>query len=271
MEFRILGPMEVAAGDGALVRLPSGRARIVLAMLCMEAGGEVSGDRLIDLAWNGKPPATSGTQLHGLISSLRRAFGPGRTRSMPADGYGLGADVDLARMRELIALARDGLEGGNLDAAAAILGEALGLWRGHAFTGLDCGDLATSADLIEQEYVSAVEDYAETELRRGKHAMLTQRLAGWVAAYPLRESLHGSYVIALAPRDGRRRRSRRSTSCASAWPRTWASTRVGGCRRCTSRSSPVIWTRRDRMSQAGSAARRDQRLHRPDRRGRGAT
>ena len=203
MEFRILGPMEVAAEDGAAVRLPSGRARVVLAMLCMEAGGQVSSDRLIDLAWNGNPPATSGTQLHGLISSLRRAFGPARDAIVTGpDGYGLGADVDLARMRELITLARHGLEGGNLDEAAAIFGDALALWRGRPFTGLDCGDLATSADLIEQEYVGALEDYAETELRRGKHAMLTQRLAGWVAAYPLRENLHGSYIIALA-RSGR--------------------------------------------------------------------
>jgi DNA-binding SARP family transcriptional activator len=62
--------------------------------------------------------------------------------------------------------------------------------------------LATTADLIEQEYVSALEDYAETEVRRGNHVMLTQRLAGWVSDYPLRETLRGSYIIALA-RSGR--------------------------------------------------------------------
>jgi len=66
MKFRILGPMEVAAQDGTVVRLPSGRARIVLAVLCADAGREVSSDRLIDLAWDGNPPATSATQLHGL-------------------------------------------------------------------------------------------------------------------------------------------------------------------------------------------------------------
>jgi DNA-binding SARP family transcriptional activator/tetratricopeptide (TPR) repeat protein len=203
MKFRILGPMEVAAEDGAVVRLPSGRARVVLAMLCAEAGREVSSDRLIDLAWNGNPPATSATQLHGLISSLRRAFGSARDAIVTGpDGYLLRADVDLARMRELITLARHGMEGGNLDEPAAILSEALALWRGRPFTGLNSGDLATAGDLIEQEYVSALEDYAETELRRGNHALLTQRLAGWVSAYPLRENLHGSYIIALA-RSGR--------------------------------------------------------------------
>jgi len=203
MKFKILGPLEVAAEDGTVVRLPSGRARVVLAMLCAEAGREVSSDRLIDLAWNGNPPATSATQLHGLISSLRRAFGSARDAIVTGqDGYALRADVDLARMRELITFARHGMEGGNLDEAATILSEALTLWRGHPFTGLNCGDLATAGDLIEQEYVSALEDYAETELRRGNHAMLTQRLAGWVSTYPLRESLRGSYIIALA-RSGR--------------------------------------------------------------------
>jgi DNA-binding SARP family transcriptional activator/tetratricopeptide (TPR) repeat protein len=203
MKFRILGPMEVAAEDGTAVRLPSGRARIVLALLCAEAGREVSSDRLIDLAWNGKPPATSATQLHGLISSLRRAFGPAReVIGTGPGGYVLRADVDLARMRELVTLARHGLEAGNLDEAADGLGEALALWRGRPFTGLDSGDLATTADLIEQEYVGALEDYAETELRRGNHALLTQRLAGWVSAYPLRENLCGNYITALA-RSGR--------------------------------------------------------------------
>ena len=195
--------MEAADEDGAVVRLPSGRARVVLAMLCAEAGREVSSDRLIDLAWNGNPPPTSATQLHGLISSLRRAFGSARDAIVTGpDGYVLRADVDLARMRELITLARHGMEGGNLDAPAAILSEALALWRGRPFTGLNSGDLATAGDLIEQEYVSALEDYAETELRRGNHALLTQRLAGWVSAYPLRENLHGSYIVALA-RSGR--------------------------------------------------------------------
>ncbi len=195
--------MEVAADDGTVVRLPSGRARVVLAMLAAEAGREVSSDRLIDLAWNGKPPATSATQLHGLISSLRRAFGSARDAIVTRpDGYLLCADVDLARMRELITLGRCGLENGNFDEAAASLSEALGLWRGRPFVGLDSGDLDTVAELIEQEYVGALEDYAEVELRRGNDALLTQRLTGWVSAYPLRENLRGSYITALA-RSGR--------------------------------------------------------------------
>ena len=88
--------MEVAAEDGTVVRLPSGRARVVLAVLCAEAGREVTSDRLIDLAWNGNPPATSATQMHGLISALRRAFGPARDVIVTRpDGYMLRADVDL--------------------------------------------------------------------------------------------------------------------------------------------------------------------------------
>lgn len=191
--------MEVAAEDGTVVRLPSGRARVVLAVLCAEAGREVTSDRLIDLAWNGNPPATSATQLHGLISALRRAFGPAQDVIVTRpDGYVLRADVDLARMRELIRFAGRCLEGGNLDQAAASFIEALALWRGRPFTGFDHGELATTGELIEQEYVSALEDYAETELRRGNHALLTPRLAEWVSVYPLRESLRGSYITALA-------------------------------------------------------------------------
>ena len=80
MKLRILGPMEVAAEDGTVVQLPSGRARVVLAVLCAEAGREVTSDRLIDLAWNGNP------RLPRLPSGRRRLItgfarrGPGTVR-----------------------------------------------------------------------------------------------------------------------------------------------------------------------------------------------
>jgi DNA-binding SARP family transcriptional activator len=203
MEFRILGPIEAVAGDGSTVRLPRGRAQVVLAVLCAEAGREVSYDRLIDLAWNGHPPETSETQLHGLISALRRAFGADREVIVTqAHGYVLRAQVDLARMRALLAQARHSLDGGRAEEAAAGFTEAIALWRGRPFTGVDSVELAAIADAIEQEYVRALEDYAQVELRRGNPAALAQQLGAWVGAYPLREELRAGYIAALA-RSGR--------------------------------------------------------------------
>ena len=78
MYFAVLGPLSVTADDGAQVRLPAGRSQIILATLCVDPGREISQDRLIDIAWNGKPPETAPTQLHGKISALRRALGSPR-------------------------------------------------------------------------------------------------------------------------------------------------------------------------------------------------
>jgi DNA-binding SARP family transcriptional activator/tetratricopeptide (TPR) repeat protein len=206
MQFRILGPLAVTDDDGEEVRLPAGRARIVLAALCAEAGLAISRDRLIDIAWNGKPPATAPTQLHALVGALRRALGaaPGVIVTLP-DGYLLRVgedDVDLTRLRRLIALSRRSRANAALGEAADLLGEVLALWRGRPFAGLDCVELAAAADLNEQEYVNALEEYADAMLLLGQHAALTERLAGWVSAYPLREGLRESFVVALA-RSGR--------------------------------------------------------------------
>jgi DNA-binding SARP family transcriptional activator len=72
--FNLLGPLEIRDRDGSVVRLPAGRARTVLALLSLWAGQVVARDRLIEAAWNGAPPASSVTRLHGFISELRRAL-----------------------------------------------------------------------------------------------------------------------------------------------------------------------------------------------------
>jgi DNA-binding SARP family transcriptional activator len=206
MYFEVLGSLTVTGEEGNQVRLPGGRARVVLALLCADAGQVVSRDRLIDITWSGMPPATAAAQLHSLISGLRRAFGRDRKAIVTRpDGYLLHADtddVDLARLRSLIARSRQCRDRGALDEAAAVMADAVALWRGRPFSGLDCLELTAIADLAEQDYVSALEDYARVELLRGNHAVLAPRLAEWVSAYPLREALRGSYIAALA-RSGR--------------------------------------------------------------------
>src|SRR6266567_8648380 len=79
MEFRILGSMEVL--DGARrVALPSGRGRSLLALLTLHAGEPVAAERLIDELWGEYPPATAATVVQGLVSRLRKALEPERTK-----------------------------------------------------------------------------------------------------------------------------------------------------------------------------------------------
>jgi DNA-binding SARP family transcriptional activator/tetratricopeptide (TPR) repeat protein len=193
VDFRILGPLEVTGDDGCPVHLPAGRARIVLALLCARAGHIVSSDSLIDAAWNGAPPATAATQVQGFVSALRRAFGP-EQRDLIAtdrDGYAIRADTDLTRFRALVQ-----------QQDLSCFQQALALWRGRPFGGLDCIELDAAADAIEQEYVAVLEQYAGLKVGAGDFAGLTGSLPEWVSRHPLREGLRAPLIQALA-RTGR--------------------------------------------------------------------
>ncbi|MGD0557766.1 MAG: BTAD domain-containing putative transcriptional regulator [Streptosporangiaceae bacterium] len=205
MEFRVLGPVEVIGDGGIAVKLPYGRARVVIALLCTAPGQVIPRDRIIDVAWNETPSRNAVTQLHGYISELRRAFGRRDLIQTQGDGYALRAlpeEVDLMRMRALIRQARDQAGHGQLPDAASGFKEALGLWRGRPFRDLAASELDIAANLIEEEYLSALEEYARVELRLGNHTSLIVPLAAAAGQQPLREQLHASLIRALA-RSGR--------------------------------------------------------------------
>src|SRR5918996_1535158 len=124
MEFRILGPVEVR-DDGRLVRLGGGKQRAVLALLLLNANRVVASERMIELLWGERPPATAATALHGHISSLRKALGPDVIATRPP-GYVLETaigELDLERFEWLQAEGRDALGRGDPGRAAERLRE----------------------------------------------------------------------------------------------------------------------------------------------------
>src|SRR5438128_11643168 len=98
MNFGILGATEVR-DEARRVELPTGRARSLLALLILHAGEPVPAERIVDELWGEDPPRTAGTVVQGLVSRLRKALEPGRTRGgLPevlqtvANGYRLAID-----------------------------------------------------------------------------------------------------------------------------------------------------------------------------------
>lgn len=77
MEFGILGPLEVATGDGP-VRLDAPKQRALLAVLIIHANEVVSSDRLLDLAWGESDSDGQLGKLRFQISKLRGVLEPGR-------------------------------------------------------------------------------------------------------------------------------------------------------------------------------------------------
>ena len=73
LEFRILGPLEVL-DDGRTIELGGARQRAVLAILLLHRGETVSVDRIVDLLWGERPPATAVKTVQVYVSHLRRAL-----------------------------------------------------------------------------------------------------------------------------------------------------------------------------------------------------
>src|SRR5215218_10060439 len=119
MDFRILGPLEVAS-DGELVQLRAAKQRALLAVLLLHANDVVSYTRLLDELWGERPPATAIKTLQVYIAALRKALGSERIVSRTR-GYLLRADadeVDATRFELLVGEAQQYREAGAAAEAA---------------------------------------------------------------------------------------------------------------------------------------------------------
>jgi predicted ATPase/DNA-binding SARP family transcriptional activator len=199
MDYRILGPLEIRAGD-RLVPLRGVRQRELMAVLLLRANEIVSSDRLINELWEGEPPPTAAKMIQNGVSQLRKLIEPDVlvTRS---PGYLLVVqpdELDAHRFQRMVEEARADLGAGEPAQAAAALREADGLWRGPALA--DCADIPyarAEAARLEELRSAAIEDRIEAELELGRHADLVAELEALVAQYPLRERLRAQLMVAL--------------------------------------------------------------------------
>ncbi|MFE6309000.1 BTAD domain-containing putative transcriptional regulator [Nocardiopsis sp. NPDC057823] len=203
MRFGVLGPLAVWTDEGTPVRVPEVKVRTLLTALLMEPGRVVSADRLAHHLWGDDPPANPTNTLQTKVSQLRRALEraepggrglvarrpPGYVLEVAADG------VDAGRFSALVERARATADP---RARAALLSEALDLWRGPAFADLpDTGSADAAAVRWEELRLTAVEDLARARLEAGEHAPVAEGLAERVREHPLRERLRALHMLAL--------------------------------------------------------------------------
>src|SRR5215208_567213 len=200
MEFKILGPLEVSRGD-AVVALPGGKPRAVLAVLLLHANEPVSADRLAMALWGEDASAGAVRTVQVYVSRLRRALGETERLTSSRAGYRLcvrPGELDLDRFERL---AEDGvraLTDGRPQAAGELLREALQLWQGPALADLAVEPFAQAEiTRLEDQRLAALETRIEADLAAGRHAELIAELRHLVAEHPLRERLHGQLMLAL--------------------------------------------------------------------------
>ena len=204
IEFRLLGPLEVLR-DGGPLKVVAPRQRSLLAILLAHANELVTADRLADQLWEGRPPPTAVTALQVHVSRLRKILetdaGDPRVLVTRDPGYLVRAtaeQLDTLRFEQLLATGRRTLVEGDASGAAAVLDQALGLWRGPALGELAELPFASGwGARLEQLRLAAVEERIEAHLACGRHADVVAELERLVAAEPLRERLWAQLMVAL--------------------------------------------------------------------------
>jgi DNA-binding SARP family transcriptional activator/streptogramin lyase len=202
MEYRILGPLEVA-DEGEPVPLGRPKERLVLAVLLLHANEFVSRERLIDELWGAAPPPTAKKAVNVYVSQLRKALARnGQDPIETADGgYRFGVDLDeldAGRLRQLLATARERASAGKPEAAAQLLREVLALWRGPTLAGLllESHGREEIAQLDELR-LTALMDRIDCDLALGRHEEVLGELYVLVGEHPLRERLRAQQILAL--------------------------------------------------------------------------
>ena len=199
LDFRILGPLDVRDGDRT-IELGGARQRAVLAILLLHRGETVSVDRIADLMWGERPPATAVKTVQVYVSHLRRALVEDVIASARG-GYVLAVDaerIDALRFERLVAEGRDALGDDDPARAAELLRSALALWRGPVLGDLGYERFAQDAAArLEELRLAAVEERIEADLRLGRHGELVAELEGLVSEHPLRERLRAQHMLAL--------------------------------------------------------------------------
>ncbi len=200
--FGLLGPVQVGVA-GRWVDPGPPRQRCVLAALLVDAGRLVTWDTLIDRVWGDAPPTGGRHSLYSHIARVRRVLE--RTAMSDArlvrqsGGYRLEIDPDLVDVhlfRDLVGRAH------RLDrthpAKAALLREALGLWRGEPLAGMNGPWVTRTRAAWRQQHLEATVAWARAELGVGQPEPVIGPLTDLVREHPLVEPAVALLMRALS-------------------------------------------------------------------------
>jgi len=196
MQFGVLGPLEVWSATGEALPVGGPKPRALLVMLLLDAGRVVPVERLIAGQYGEDPPAGAANAVQAQVSRLRRSLAADLIE-FHTTGYRLTADPEDVDVHRFERLAREGrrlLTAGHHAGAAAVLREALELWRGPALADLPHG--RSQAVRLEDLRLAAKEDLVEAELALPEGTS-TAELRELVTSHPLRERLRGQLMRAL--------------------------------------------------------------------------
>jgi DNA-binding SARP family transcriptional activator len=196
IRFALLGTVQ-ATVDGTALSLDAAMLRAVLAVLLLGGGQRVTTSRLVQALW-ATPPKSAMSNLRSYVARVRAILRNGSPRLgsrlvtisdsggylFPVAAGELDADVfsDLARRGQAHLLV------GEHAAAAALLHDALALWRGPAGQDVTAtGTLAQQLADLDEQRIIATEDFLEARLALGATTGLLSNIRVLVLDHPLRD------------------------------------------------------------------------------------
>jgi len=204
MRFRLLGPLEVRAGeDWQGIGAPKWRS--VLAALLINGGQIVPADVLINEVWGDAPPAKAANLVSIYVLRLRRLLGDTDSTVLVtrAPGYQLRlapADTDVQAFEAMVRDGRRAYAAGDPEGAAGQLAEALALWRGSPLADVPPTPLVEAeAERLAELRLDAAELRIAAELACGSYAQVIPELRRLLADHPLREGL---WLLLMRALDG---------------------------------------------------------------------
>ncbi|MET8850690.1 BTAD domain-containing putative transcriptional regulator [Amycolatopsis sp. NPDC004625] len=200
VRFGVLGPVAAWCGEDP-VEVGSGKCLRVLGVLLLHANQRVDREQIIEGAWDDGPPKSAVNLIQKYVGEVRRSLeldnGSLRTEGT---GYLLRVapdQLDSTQFASRLARARETRSDGDLTAARQHLAEAMTLWRGPAFSGLDTPAATTERLRLEEYRLGALEDLAELDLLRGEHALAVPELSRLADEHPYRERARELLMLAL--------------------------------------------------------------------------
>lgn len=219
VEVKVLGPLDVTV-DGVSSVPSANKPSKVLAMLALNVGHVVTAATLIEEIWDQHPPRTCLSTLQTYVLKVRKKFqeAVAEIGGDPAtdfvvtkrNGYLLDADaddVDVTQYTKLSKAGRRAANAGDHVNASRLLGSALTRWNGPALADVVVGPhLAIEAAQLEESKLGDLELRLDADLHLERHHELLGELAMLCARYPMLESFHAQYMLALY-RSGRQWRA----------------------------------------------------------------
>ncbi|MCB0990284.1 MAG: BTAD domain-containing putative transcriptional regulator [Acidimicrobiales bacterium] len=191
MQLRALGPVSTVDANGKVTSLRGQQAE-VLALLMAHHPQAVRADLLAEALWGDEAPASASTGLRVVVARLRDRFDdPDIEVVHDGDGYRLQApthSLDTAQFADLLDQAQARAQAADHTEAAALLGQALDLWRGRAFQQCENNAwLASPVAVLEQQRLDAQEQLIETLAAAGEHDKAAALASSAVTDEPFRE------------------------------------------------------------------------------------